>query len=86
MGNEHDARAGRDVAVVGHVDQQILEGLLLDPTVVDRNQLEDVDSPRVREELDTELVQVHEIYAVSAAGSACPKLIAAGAFFASRRW
>jgi hypothetical protein len=55
--DEHDPRTGGHVAVVGHVDEEILQRALLNPSVVDGNELEDVDLLRAgREELDAELV------------------------------
>jgi hypothetical protein len=87
VGDEHDTGAGRDMAVVGHVNQQILQRFLLDPAVVHGNELEDVEALRVhREELDAELVQFHELYTVASATAGRLKAARARARCSVIRW
>jgi len=43
------------VAVVGHVNEQVIQSLVLNPPMVDRDQLEDVDPLRIGcKELDAD--------------------------------
>ena len=60
MGDQHDAGAVMHVAVVRDVDQQLIERALLDPAVIQRDEI--VQRERFRplgRYLDAEPVQVH---------------------------
>src|SRR6185295_6397312 len=63
VGDEHHARALRQMAVVGDVHEHPLHRLLLDPAVIDGDERVQADRGGVLGvELDAELVQVHQSF------------------------
>src|SRR5689334_6902164 len=71
VSDEHDPGSRRNMAVVRHIDQQVIESVLLDPAMIDRDQSEQVEPVGVRsEELDTELVEIHGFQLTASAASA----------------